>query len=258
MRYWGKIMENDNDFIGPEGQENNGGGTRPPDEGIFREILSGDEPQREFRQEVLSPPAAGNDAPVSMDNPEIEPSAADETVEEKAREEKDADEEFGKELELIGFRLNNEEYAIPIEQVKEIIRPIGLTGIPRSPSILLGIISLRGVIVPVFDLKKKLTGVQEKPEISAAGAGEEVSAETLRRNIILQSGGGLLGLEVDSVTDVIRIREKEIEPAPPLLDREGQDLIKGVFRFKNRMVILLNNHNMIGMIEREIHADMAA
>ncbi|HXN06436.1 MAG TPA: chemotaxis protein CheW, partial [Nitrospiria bacterium] len=132
------------------------------------------------------------------------------------------------------------------------------TGIPRGPAILLGIISLRGVIVPLFDLKQKLTGIQEKPEIYADGAVEEVSAETLRRNIILMSGGGLLGLEVDSVTDVIRIREKEIESAPPLLDSDGQDLIKGVFRFKNRMVILLNNHNMIGMIEREIHADMAA
>ncbi|MHB8482461.1 MAG: chemotaxis protein CheW [Nitrospiria bacterium] len=158
-------------------------------------------------------------------------------------------ESSGEVVELLGFLLGREEYAIQIDQVKEIIRPVELTSIPRSSSVLLGIISLRGMIVPICNLKNKLVLLQ--PENRENGW---EMAETLSRFVIFQTDRGILGLLVDGVTDVIKVKENDIKTSPPLLNKEGKELIRGITTFKDRIVILLQTNRAIEVIEKEIEA----
>lgn len=151
-------------------------------------------------------------------------------------------------LELLGFLMNQEEYAIPISQIKEIIRPAEMTVIPGSSPILLGIISLRGVIIPVFKLSNRLASLKVSEESRTV----EKENEKLKRIIIIQIDQGVFGLMVNGVTDVIKIREDVIQPPPSLLNQMGQEMIKGITRFKNRLIILLFIERIVDVIQEEI------
>ena len=165
----------------------------------------------------------------------------------KGNTENTDDESAEETVEFLGFLLGREEYAIQIDQVKEIIRPVELTLVPRSSAVLMGIISLRGVIVPVFNLKNKLSLLESENRDNGGQRGE-----SLNRFVIFKTDRGVLGLLVDDVTDVIKIQEKEIKPSPPLLNKEGQDMIRGITTFKDRLVILLQANRVVEVIEKEI------
>jgi purine-binding chemotaxis protein CheW len=152
--------------------------------------------------------------------------------------------------ELLGFAMNLEEYAIPVSQIKEIIRMTDMTVIPGSSPILLGIISLRGVIIPVFKLSNKLATLKHS-EVEENNENED---NKLRRIIIVQIDQGCFGLMVDCVTDVIKITESEIKPPPPLLNQMGQEMIRGIATFKNRLVILLFIERIVDVIQNEMKA----
>ena len=123
--------------------------------------------------------------------------------------------------------LGNEEYALDIAGVSEIIKPREITDIPRAPEFILGIISLRGIIVPVYDLKKRLR----------LGGGELTPAS---RIIVCQQADRAVGLLVDSITQVVRLPADGIEPPPAVLSGLGRELLEGVGRIQGRMLILLD------------------
>lgn len=129
--------------------------------------------------------------------------------------------------EWLTFTLGNEEYALDIEGIAEIIKPLGITEIPRAPEYILGIISLRGVVIPVFDLKKRLRlgATEEKPSA---------------RIIVCQQGDLIAGMLVESITQVFRIAERNIEPPPNMLPDLDEDLVEGVGRHQGRLLILIN------------------
>jgi purine-binding chemotaxis protein CheW len=127
----------------------------------------------------------------------------------------------------LAFTLGNEEYALDIGSIREIIKPKEVTDIPRVPDFILGIISLRGVIVPVFDLKKRFKlGIVE---LSAAS-----------RIIVCQQDDRSAGLLVDSITQVVRVPAEKIEPPPSVLSGLDRDMVEGVGRYQGRMIILLH------------------
>ncbi|MBI3350955.1 MAG: purine-binding chemotaxis protein CheW [Nitrospirae bacterium] len=161
--------------------------------------------------------------------------------------EKGQNESGGQVVELLGFLLGHEEYSIQVDQVKEIIRPIELTSIPRSSPILMGIISLRGIIIPLFNLKNRFVSLQ-----SENGENRQEMADSLKRFVIIQTHRGSLGLLADKVTEVMKIKESHIKPSPPLLNKEGQVLIRGIVNFKERLVILLHTNRVIEVIEKEM------
>ncbi|MDO3380049.1 chemotaxis protein CheW [Geoalkalibacter halelectricus] len=132
-----------------------------------------------------------------------------------------------KSLEWLTFSLGNEEYALDIGAVAEIIKPRDITEIPRVPEHVMGIISLRGVIVPIFDLKRRLR------------LGVATSTPT-SRIIICQNEEATAGLLVDGISQVVRISERNIEPPPPMLADIDVDLVAGVGRHQGRFLILLN------------------
>lgn len=134
--------------------------------------------------------------------------------------------------EWLTFRLGSEEYALDIAGVSEIIKLREITDIPRVPEFILGIISLRGIIVPIFDLKKRLK----------LGVGELTPAS---RIIVCQWGERSAGLLVDSISQVVRIPAGGVESPPAVLSGVDRELLNGVGRIQGRMLILLDLANVL-------------
>jgi len=178
-----------------------------------------------------------NDPHVSKESaptaaPQAPPSGA--TAEEEEREER------GEEVvvELMGFRVAGEEYGVDIMRIKEITPVFELTPIPRAPAYIRGILSLRGNILPVFDLKRRL-GLPE---------GE---ASPKARIIVLKNDDEQVGILVDAITSAARIPAASLEPPPPVLRGVEADFVSGVGRFQNRMIVILD-------IDRVIRVDAVA
>ncbi|WP_052464740.1 chemotaxis protein CheW [Geoalkalibacter subterraneus] len=129
--------------------------------------------------------------------------------------------------EWLTFSLGKEEYALDIEGVVEIIKPRSISPIPRVPGFILGIMSLRGVILPVFDLKQRLNlgQVEEDPS---------------NRVVVCQVGDRIAGLLVDNISQVVRLTERNIEPPPSLMPDLDVELVAGVGRYQGHFLILLN------------------
>lgn len=132
-----------------------------------------------------------------------------------------------KRLEILSFMLESEEYGVDIMSIREIIRPVPITIVPRVPDYILGIVSLRGRIIPVYDLRNrlKLTPVDRprKP-----------------RYIVLTTKFGLVGMVADTVTGVVRIPESAVDPPPSVINGEEGEFIRGLAKDGDRLIILLN------------------
>ncbi|HHN64367.1 MAG TPA: chemotaxis protein CheW [Nitrospirae bacterium] len=112
--------------------------------------------------------------------------------------------------QMVVFKLDNEEFGVSIESVQEIVRvPDELTHVPRAPSFVEGVINLRGTVLPVIDLRKRL-GLSE------------VERNDRQRIVVFLIKGVQTGFIVDSVTEVLKISKESIEPAPRLSDEQAQ------------------------------------
>jgi len=125
------------------------------------------------------------------------------------------------------FSLGDEDYALDIQQISEIIKPREVTEIPRAPDFVLGVVSLRGIIVPIFDLGRRLR--LAPAELSPVS-----------RIIVCHGDGRSAGLLVDRINQVIRLPEHSLEPPPSVLAGLDRDLLSGVGRYQERMYILLH------------------
>lgn len=145
-------------------------------------------------------------------------------------DEEDADSAEEQELdhcrEYLCFRLDGEEYGVSIMEIKEIIKPRDLTEVPRAPEFIDGILSLRGMIVPVIDMRRRLS----LPPLSFAVA---------QRIVIVKQGESLTGLRVDEVSGVVRIYDSRREATPAALEGIDREFVAGIGRSDDRMVILL-------------------
>jgi purine-binding chemotaxis protein CheW len=139
-------------------------------------------------------------------------------------QEKEAVEEY---RQMLSFALGNEEYALDIHDIREIIKPRDITDIPRVPDFILGIISLRGIVIPVFDLKRRFK------------LGTSILSPS-SRIIICQRDNKAAGLLVDSISQVIKVPHASIEPPPLVLCGLERELLDGVGRHQEKMLILLN------------------
>lgn len=135
--------------------------------------------------------------------------------------------------ELLAFRLLNEEYGVEINRIKEIIKPVEITNVPRTPDFVEGIISLRGVIVPVYNLKKRL-------KFAAPSEESGVVFDNAKRILVVNFDNELIGIIVDAVTGVIKLSKGSVEPTPPVIKGVDAEYLKGVGRFNDRLLILLD------------------
>lgn len=129
--------------------------------------------------------------------------------------------------QYLAFNLADEEYALDIGQISEIIKLREFTDIPRAPMYVLGIISLRGVVVPVFDLRLRLN----------LGQSEMLATS---RIVVCQNDEMTVGLLVDSINQVVNLVEDEIEPPPGVLSGLDREMVSGIGRYQGRMIILLH------------------
>lgn len=141
----------------------------------------------------------------------------------------EGEEAVDEEVEAIIFSLDNEDYGVDIHQVKEVIKVRELTSVPNAPKDIMGVISLRGVVIPVMNLRGRF-GMPIK------NSGERI--------IIVKDGAGLLGLLVDAVRHVVRVPEKSIE-SPPSINTIDGELIRGIGRYKGGMFILIDTQKML-------------
>lgn len=129
--------------------------------------------------------------------------------------------------EYLCFRLSDEIYGVSIMQLKEIIKLREVTEMPRAPEFVSGIISLRGVIIPILDMLIRL-GLKR---IDITGK---------ERIVVVKHGESLFGLLVDEVLNVARIPKDCFEAVPAVLEGIDRDFVSGIGRAEKRMIILLN------------------
>ncbi|MFN8093433.1 MAG: chemotaxis protein CheW [Vicinamibacteria bacterium] len=133
---------------------------------------------------------------------------------------------------LVTFYLDREEYGVDVRQVQEIRRVGDITSVPRAPEFVRGVINLRGRILPVLDLKRKL----------ALG---EVAASRNSRIVVVRVRERLLGLLVDGASQVPKIPVSRIEAAPEEVVERGGDYIRGVAKLDDRLIILVDLERLL-------------
>ena len=131
-------------------------------------------------------------------------------------------------LEALTFIIAGEHYAVDIEKIVEIVTPRPVTRIPNADPFIVGIISLRGAVVTVLDLRRRLN------HPPAAGPSED------RRVVVVDHVGETVGFEVDRVLRVVSVGRSAIEPQPVAHPMEQDESVRGVFRVSNSLTILLD------------------
>ncbi|MEM6290879.1 MAG: chemotaxis protein CheW [Myxococcota bacterium] len=142
-------------------------------------------------------------------------------------------------LKLAGFHVGTDVYGIDIMRIKEVIqsRPYPVRPVPHAPDIVEGVIALRGVVIPVVDLRKRF-GV-----VSTGSAEEDERGDRLRKLIIVSVRGRIVGLRVDQIVGELRIPAGALRPAPSMLrpgGPGGPEFFSGVCRTDDQMVFVVN------------------
>ncbi|WP_224370809.1 chemotaxis protein CheW [Hyalangium versicolor] len=138
--------------------------------------------------------------------------------------------------EYLAFVLEGEWYAVPIRSVREIGRVPPLTEIPRAEANLLGVMNLRGDVIPVYDLKMRLRLTDSPAQVAGPDA---PPPPRLARILVAHTEEGPAGVWVDAVKDVVRLKPSMLESAPPGLGGE-RDCVVGIGRRNSQLYILLD------------------
>jgi len=140
------------------------------------------------------------------------------------------------EVQMVAFKLEKEEFAVNIHQVREVLKMSRVTPLPQSAHYIEGVINLRGEVIPVVDLRKRF-------ELPVGERGEQT------RIIIVEIQNSNVGLIVDSVTEVLRFSSSAIQPPPARVAGTRTDLIKGVGKVADRLLIILNLEKILATEE---------
>ncbi len=134
---------------------------------------------------------------------------------------------MSRELHIVGFQVGRETYGVSITSLHEIVRVPEITAVPDAPDYMEGVINLRGKIVSVIDLRKRLGEIQVAPS---------------RRNriLVVEHNTRLSGLIVDSASEVLKIPAEDVEPAPHEFQEGGLNCVTGLAKYKGRLIVLLD------------------
>ncbi len=161
-------------------------------------------------------------------------SIAAEQEEEIARQQKKTDAIILKDEyeQVVGFMLKDELFGIDILNVEEIIKPVDYTHVPNTKEFVLGVINLRGKIIPIVDLRVKF-GFGKKP----------IGSES--RMIVISMNDFNVGFMVDKIEKVYYIEKKSIEPTPSNIPQTIEKYVKGVGKLQNKIMTLLNMKELL-------------
>ncbi|MEN4046289.1 MULTISPECIES: chemotaxis protein CheW [Sulfurimonas] len=134
-------------------------------------------------------------------------------------------------VQLVGFVIGDEEYAVPILSIQEIIKPFPWTRVPQVPKYVLGVFNLRGSVIPLIDLRTKF-GLPPKKQ----------SEDT--RFIVMRNGSDVAGFVIDRLTMAIRIKKENVGPPPDTVN--GDDtIIDGVGKQADKIITILKVNKLL-------------
>ena len=145
-------------------------------------------------------------------------------------------------MQLVSFRLAQEEYGIEITRVREIILMGEITRVPQTPHFVKGLINLRSTVIPVIDLRARF-GLTEA----------EVTDES--RIMVVNVAGKTIGIVVDAVSEVLRVSSDQIAPPPPTVVSLGTEYLTGLVKLEKQLLLLLDIDKLLGTEE---HVALAA
>lgn len=144
-----------------------------------------------------------------------------------------------KETQLVVFKLGEEEFGVNINQVREIVRLVPITPIPRAPEFIEGVVNLRGAVLAVIDLAKRL----EVPAHPRSGK---------TRIVVVEWEDNTVGMIVDEVLEVLRIPTEKIVKTPQIAGSTiSKKYIKGVANLEDRLLILIDLTAILSLEEAE-------
>ena len=142
-------------------------------------------------------------------------------------------------LQFVCFKLAEEEYAVDINLIIEVVRVVPFTPVPQVPDFCLGLINCRGTIIPLFDLRKKVQLPQKPFNVKS-------------RILIASIDQEVIGLVIDEILDNIRVESGQVDLTKFLAMKIGKEYIRGVARVDNRMIAILDLLKMYDVILREM------
>ncbi len=145
--------------------------------------------------------------------------------------------------EYLAFQLESEIYTVPLREVREIVKISHLTEIPRGPEHLLGVIKIRGEVLPVYDIKARLKLCDRPPKI-VGPEGEVQPLPKLARILLFHEEEGDVGVLVDRVHEVVRLKPSSIESLAPGVGSE-RDCLRGLAHSGDQLLILLDVHQAL-------------
>ncbi len=133
--------------------------------------------------------------------------------------------------QFLTFRVGKEEYGIELMSIREIKGWAATTKLPNSPSFMKGVIDLRGIIIPIFDLKNRFHMGETNPT---------------EKNVVIIAaiGSKLIGILVDAVSDILNVQQNKISSANNVESKIDQDFIDGLISVNEKMVKVLNVENI--------------
>ena len=164
-------------------------------------------------------------------------------VQEAVLEQSSASEGAGS-IQLVSFRLAEEEYGIEITKIREIILMGEITQVPQTPHYVKGLINLRSTVIPVIDLRTRF-GLPEG----------ELTDES--RIMVLHVGTRTIGIVVDAVSEVLRVTQDQMAPPPPTVAGLGREYLTGLVKLEERLLIMLDIDKLLSEHDESLTAAMA-
>ena len=142
-------------------------------------------------------------------------------------------------VQLVSFKLGQEEFGIDILRVQEINRVVEITKVPQAPHYCEGVINLRGKVIPVINLRKKYNL-------------DEQEWDRNTRILVCDVHNSIIGMIVDSVEEVIKIPKSTIEPAPQVVSSVDTNYINGIAKLEGRLLIFLDITKIASEVGQEM------
>lgn len=139
-------------------------------------------------------------------------------------------------LQLVSFNIGTEEFGVDILKVQEINRMVEITKVPQAPTYVEGVINLRGKVIPIVDLRKRFNLDIKQYDKNT-------------RIVVVDIGGTIMGMVVDSVSEVLRLPSSTIEQAPEIATGVNSEYIRGVAKLEDRLLIFLDLSKVIDMTQ---------
>ncbi|MFD2446559.1 chemotaxis protein CheW [Bacillus sp. CGMCC 1.16607] len=145
-----------------------------------------------------------------------------------------------KNAKVLIFTLGREEFALEVKYISSIEPYYDITNIPGVSSMMLGVISLRGLVTPIIDLKQLLNiEVNEKRKVED------------QKILVTNKDNEIIGYLIDVASDVIDINRTDIQPTPEIFKQKNESYVQGIFKINGRIIKILNSNCLLGTIGKK-------